>query len=69
MLQQLLVFLAVSAAAIFAAWRLMGARARVRLLEVLARCAGNWAPLQRLAQRQRAAFVVSGCAACSRNKH
>lgn len=68
-MQQLLVGVLVAWAAVFAAWRLMGVLARLRLV--------SWAQrqvpantlwhglLQRLAQQQRVALAGAGCGTCS----
>jgi hypothetical protein len=69
MLQTLLVILIVLAAALSAAWRLVGVGTRLRTVEsILRHLPAGGVParlLQRLAQRQRGALVSGGCAACS----
>jgi hypothetical protein len=67
-LQQLVVILIVVAAALSAAWRLAGVASRLKLLERLARSAGNGrvgAWLTRRAQRQREALLRAGCGGCA----
>lgn len=72
MLQNFIVALIVVAAALYAAWRLAGAAARLRWLEALARRVGTSGPVAALLQRQlarrRAALAISGCGACASNK-
>jgi hypothetical protein len=69
MLQFLLVCLIVTAAALSAAWRLMGLASRVKVLEALLRQGPGAGALHgvidRLARKQRAALVSGACAACS----
>jgi enoyl-CoA hydratase/carnithine racemase len=69
MLQHLIVYLIVILAALSAAWRIAGIATRLRLLEaLLALLPGSGAVhgwVSRLAQRQRAALVSGGCAACA----
>jgi hypothetical protein len=66
--QQLFVLLIVIAAALLAAWRLLGATTRVRLLEALSHALGEPAFIKRRVSRQRAALLQAGCAACPRNR-
>lgn len=71
LLQQLIVFPLIIAAALFAAWRLLGAASRVRLMAWLLRgvsprsSIGGWLH-ERLEQR-RAALQAGGCSNCSAN--
>jgi hypothetical protein len=68
MLQYVLVSLIVVAAALSAAWRLMGIPTRIRLLEALARALGQPDALRRMVGRQRAAQTLGGCGSCARDK-
>lgn len=71
-MQQVLVAVIVVAAVLFAAWRLMGGAARIKLVSR----AVQWAPpesgiarlLQRTLQQQRVALLGAGCGQCSKAK-
>ena len=71
-MQQLLVGVLVVLAAVFSAWRLMGAVARLRLVNWAQRQVGTgtlWhALLQRMAQQQREALAGAGCGQCSQRR-
>ena len=64
MLQQILVFAIVFAAAVFAAWRLPGTATRLRYAALLKRM-GLVRLGERLEARVLGAMVVGGCKACS----
>ena len=69
-LQQAVVFVVCTGAALFAAWRLMSARLRLALLEILAARVsagsgiGHW--LADRLSRQRIAAQGSGCSTCGK---
>ena len=71
-MQQLLVAVIVVAAALFAAWRLLGAALRLRLLGWALRRApagsGLALLLQRRVQQQRSALLGAGCGQCSQHR-
>lgn len=71
-MQHLLVGVLVVLAAVFSAWRLMGAVARLRLVTWAQRQVGAgtlWhALLQRIAQQQRTALAGAGCGQCSQRR-
>ncbi len=66
-MQQALVVLIVGVAVLFAAWRLMGLAARLRVLDAVARA--GLGPLSRHAQRKarglREGSRAAGCAGCA----
>ena len=68
-MQHLLVGVLVVLAAVFAAWRLMGAVARLRLVSWAQRQVPDntlWhGLLRRMAQQQRVALAGAGCGTCS----
>ena len=64
MLQQILVFSIVVAAAVLAAWRLPGAATRLRYARALQKI-GLRRLGERLAARELRALAAGGCAACS----
>jgi hypothetical protein len=71
LLQQLIVFPLILVAALFAAWRLLGAASRVRLMAWLLRgvsprsAIGGW--LHHRLELRRAALQAGGCGNCSAN--